>query len=434
MSTTTNNKKQEIKKYAVFALMGIIFLACMWVLFAPSDADKEKEQIGQGFNADIPDPKKDEIIGDKKAAYEHEQMLQKRNDRMQSLQDYTLILGESNSNANDNLSLLDDEPSDKSNQISVATKKSTIGNSVSAYKDINKTLGNFYEKPKDDPEKEEMKRKLEELENKMQEKENTQNSMDEQLALMEKSYEMAAKYMPQTSNQGTPFEQTGNNSLKSKIDNYSSNNSNGKKTKVTPIRNIHNRTVSALQQKYSHSEQFALYDQVRNTGFNTLGGEMGVSEKNTISAVVQGDQTLIDGQSIRLRLTEPLMAGTIFIPKNTTITGQVKVQGERLNILIASIEYQGTVLPVGLTVYDSDGQKGINIPGSLELNAIKEIAANMGQSMGTSISITKNASSQIASDLTRGVIQGTSQYMQKRIKQVKVTIKSGHRIMLMPKQ
>lgn len=408
-----NNKtdyKQILKKYAVFALIGLVFIGSMWFIFAPSATEKEKEQTG--FNTNIPDPANDGIISDKKDAYEQAQMKQRQNDKMQSLQDYAFMLGESNNSKNE-LQLTDNKP----------TAKENIGTSVSAYQDINRTLGNFYEKPKDDPENEKMKRRLEELEERMQEKENSENAMNEQIALMEKSYEIASRYMPQN--------QEGNNSLKNKIDNYSAN---GRDAKVMPIRNIQNQTVSALQQEYSQSELFDMYDQIRNTGFNTLGGKLAVSEKNTISAVVQGDQTLIDGQSIRLRLTEPLMAGTVFIPENTMITGQAKVQGERLNVLVSSIEYQGAILPVELSAYDSDGQKGIYIPGSLELNAIKEIAANMGQSMGTSISITKNAGSQVAADLTRGLIQGTSQYMQKKIREVKVNVKSGYRIMLMPKQ
>ena len=72
MSDTTNNKqdqKQKLKKYAVFAAMSLVFVLCMWLIFSPSDADKQKQQQGVGFNADIPDPKKDEIIGDKRDAY-----------------------------------------------------------------------------------------------------------------------------------------------------------------------------------------------------------------------------------------------------------------------------------------------------------------------------------------------------------------------------
>ena len=429
MSKLSNEQKEKLKKYAIFLLMGIACLGSIYLIFAPSDTDKEKEMIG--FNADIPDPKQDEIIGSKQDAYEQEQMKQKEQERMKSLQDMAYLLEEESSQPK--VTLMDVESDNKPTLQQNATSSSRINNSVSAYQNINKTLGNFYEQPKIDPEKEEMKQKLEELEAKMQEKDAAQNSMDEQMALMEKSYEMAAKYMPQGQNQAAPFEQRNtNNSLSSRISNYNgSKSTNGNKIEVSPVKHLDNRMVSSLHQNFTNNELFDMYDQVRNTGFNTLGGEMGVSEKNTISAVVQGEQTLVDGQSVRLRLIEPLMAGTVFIPENTLVTGQTKIQGERLEILIASIEYKGTILSVELTAYDTDGQRGVYIPGSLELNASKDILANMGNSMGTSFTMTQSAS---ASDLSKGAIQGVSAYMQKKIRQVKVTLKSGYRIMLMPKK
>jgi conjugative transposon TraM protein len=393
----STEQKQKFKKYAVFALMAIICVGCMWLIFAPSDADIAKEQIGMGFNADIPDPKGDGIIGDKKDAYEQEQMQQRQKDRMQSLQGYADML--ENSKAEKVNLNLGDEPKPSQKQ---SSGQAPINNSMTAYKDINRTLGNFYETPKNDPEKEELKKKLEELEAKMQEKGDAKNLMDEQLALMEKSYEMAAKYMPQTQNQGEL-----NGSLKSKIENYSNNSSNSK-TKVGPVRQIQKQTVSALGQNLR-------------------------SEKNTISAVIHDDQVVVDGQTTRLRLTEPLVAGSTLIPENTIVTGISKVQGERLDILISSIEYQGAIISVEMITYDTDGQKGIYIPGSLEMNAAKEIVANMGNSVGTSFTMTQSTGTQLASDLSKGAIQGVSAYMQKKIRQVKVTLKSGYRIMLMPK-
>lgn len=421
---TKDDLKQKLKKYAVFMLMTIVFVGSMWLIFAPSDADKAEEQKGMGFNADIPDPKKDEIIGDKKDAYEQEQIQQRQKDRMQSLQGYAEMLENSR---NEKVSITLFEEPEK-----VKDKKAPINNSVSAYQDINKTLGNFYERPKVDPEKEELKQKLEELEAKMNEKDSKEDTMNEQLALMEKSYEMAAKYMPQNQNQGTPFqEQTPENeSLSKRIVKGTANNG---KTAVTPIKQVREQTVSALYQQLSDEDLFVQYDQVRNFAFNTMDAKVGVSEKNTISAIVDHDQTLVDGQSVRLRLTESLMAGNTLIPENTIITGVAKIQGERLDILIANIEYQGTVMFVEMNVYDSDGQRGIYIPGSLEMDAIKEVAANMGQSVGTSFSITQSAGQQIASDLTKGLMQGTSQYLTKKIRQVKVKLKSGYRLMLMPK-
>ena len=421
----SEEQKQKLKKYAIYALMAIVCAGCIWLIISPSEKEKAKEQIGMGFNADIPDPKKDGIIGDKKDAYEQEQMQERQKERMQSLQGYADMLESSKSERV--VINLDDAP-----QPAVKKEKVPINNSVSAYKDINRTLGNFYEKPKDDPEKEEMKKKLMELEAKMQEKENTKSTIEEQLELMEKSYEMAAKYMPQA--QSDP-PSNNSNSLKSKIESYGKDGSskNGKTT-VSPVHQIQKNAVSSLAQNTSNEDLFRMYDQPRNAGFNTMGGEAGISIKNTISAVIHDDQTVVDGQTTRLRLTEPLMAGTILIPENTILTGVAKIQGERLDIQISSIEYQETIIPVEMVTYDSDGQKGIHIPGSLEMNAAKEIIANMGNSVGTSFTMTQSAGAQLSSDLSKGAIQGLSAYMQKKIRQVKVTLKSGYRVMLMPKQ
>ena len=118
------------------------------------------------------------------------------------------------------------------------------------------------------------------------------------------------------------------------------------------------------------------------------------------------------------------------IPRNTVIVGAARVQGERLGIMVSSIEYGGTIIPVELSVFDSDGQEGIFIPGSMEIDAVREIAANMGGSLGSSISISTNAGAQLASDLGRSVIQGTSQYIAQKMRTVKVHLKTGYRVLL----
>lgn len=103
---------------------------------------------------------------------------------------------------------------------------------------------------------------------------------------------------------------------------------------------------------------------------------------------------------------------------------------ERLEIGITSLEHQGNIIPVELEVYDNDGQAGIFIPGSMEIDAAKEIGANMGSSLGSSINISTDAGAQLASDLGKGVIQGVSQYISKRMRTVRVHLKSGYRVLL----
>ena len=66
----------------------------------------------------------------------------------------------------------------------------------------------------------------------------------------------------------------------------------------------------------------------------------------------------MDGQQVKLRLLEPLQAGNLIIPRNTVVSGTGKVQGERLDITVSSVQYQGNILPVELAVYDNEGMKG----------------------------------------------------------------------------
>jgi conjugative transposon TraM protein len=128
-----------------------------------------------------------------------------------------------------------------------------------------------------------------------------------------------------------------------------------------------------------------------------------------------------------------MRAGNMLIPANTVLTGSAKIGGERLLITITSIQYADNVIPVEMAVYDMDGMQGIFVPNSAELNAVKEIAANMGTQMGSSITITDDAGSQLAADLGRSAIQGASQYIGKKMREVKVTLKANYKVLLLPK-
>lgn len=405
-------QKQLLKKYAVFTVMVIAFAACMWLIFAPSDKDKEGEAAGMGLNVDIPMPKEEAIIGDKQNAYEQDQAKQSRQEKMRTLNDFSALMGGDKNQH---------QPSDYANPAPPSAYKptqptSSIQSSANAYKDINRTLGTFYENPKVDPEKERLTKELEELKTRMSDNESKKNSVDEQLAIMEKSYQMAAKYLPA----GT-------------VPEAAPKPTSSGKTVVVPIEQVTVRTVSALQQDVPESEFMASVGKPRNMGFLTATAEEASEAKNTITACVHDDQTLTEGQSVRLRLLEPLKAGRMLVPRNTIVTGAAKLQGERLEITVSSLEYGGTILPVELQVYDTDGQRGIFIPNSMEVNAAKEVVSNLGTSAGTSISLTGSPQQQLAADMGRGVIQGASQFLSKKMQVVKVNLKAGYRIMLLPK-
>jgi conjugative transposon TraM protein len=419
----SNEQQQKLKKYAVFALMGVICAGCMWFIFAPSADEKAKQEAKTGFNAEIPDPKTEVIIGDKATAYEQEQMKQKQAERMRSLDDFSSLLGEDGKKPAGDLALLSGE-TPRANGVPATPKPVPVQNSVNAYRDMNRNLVSFYEKPREDPEKERLKQELEDLKARMDETDNRKKSTDEQVALMEKSFQMAAKYMPGTA--GTPGTVATDANASSTTSNVSG------KTPVVPVSSVMEQTVSALPQEFSGRDMMQTFAQERNTGFHTATAELATQRKNTISACIHSDQTVMDGESIRLRLLEPMQAGKMFIRENTILSGFSKIQGERLQITITSMEYGGNIIPVEMAVYDTDGQRGIFIPDTREANAAKEIAANMGTNAGTSISLSSDAGEQFAADMGRSLIQGASQFFSKKMREIKVNLKAGYRVFLLP--
>ena len=63
-----------------------------------------------------------------------------------------------------------------------------------------------------------------------------------------------------------------------------------------------------------------------------------------------------------MRLLEPMAVADRIIPRNAVVVGAAKIQGERLGIEITSLEHDGTVIPVELEVYDTDGSPAYSSP------------------------------------------------------------------------
>ena len=407
----TPQQVQQRRKMIVFPLMFLAFAGCMYLIFAPSGKeDVNVESVG-GFNADIPLPAEDGIIADKQTAYEQAMISRKEKDKIRSLQDFGFTPdGETEEPQADIAPIPEEKPQ---------PKRGGGVSSQAAYRNINRQLSTFYETPAADEEKEELKRQVAELTDRLKQQQNATPTADDQMALLEKSYELAAKYMNGGQEQVAQVPVTG--SIERKPD-------------AVAVRAVRETTVSGLNQPMSDADFIRAYSQPRNYGFNTAVGTGYAMGKNTVAACIHQDQTLIDGQSVKLRLLEPMQAGNIVVPKNTLVAGVAKVQGERLDITVSSIEHAGNIIPVELAVFDTDGQKGLSVPSSMEQEAFNEAMANIGSGLGTSISFAQSAGQQVAMDVTRGLLQGTSGYLAKKFRTVKVKLKAGYKVMLYTKQ
>lgn len=425
MSNDANalKRKEQIKKILVYGGMVMLCLVSFYFIFKPSKEQVQAEQQKVGFNAELPDPRGAGIEADKIAAYELEDMRVKQEQKMRTLEDFTAMTTD---DEEEEVVEIPEEPrytgsgGGSSYRGGSSSRSNSFSSSTSAYNDINATLGSFYEQPREDPEKEALKAELEELKQSMAQQQSNQPTYADQVALLEKSYELAAKYMP------------GNAATSEGAAEEVETTTRSGKAKAQPVGHVTTPVVSALAQPVSDSVMIARLSQSVGGGFHTAVGEAPQqTARNTIKACVHGDQTITSGQSVRLRLLEDMRVGKYVLPRNTLITGEGSIKGERLDIEILQVEHNGTIIPVELTVHDNDGQAGIFIPGSMEASAAKEMAANLGQNLGTSISITnQSAGDQLLSEVGRGAIQGVSQYISKKMREEKVHLKSGYTLML----
>ena len=419
----TEAQRLKRQKMIVLPAMVLVFIGAMWLIFAPS-SDKEQQPGTGGYNIEMPDADKAnrQIIGDKVKAYEQGAMEERKENRSRAMQQLGDMFDREVAEVDGGRDF--DLANPGGTEEAEKSVPKAIQSSAAAYRDLNATLGNFYEQPKNDnAEMDELLERISSLELELESEKGKSSSMDDQVALMEKSYELAAKYMGGQNNGKPETVQSPEPSPVQKA---------GKagKNRAAPVRQVAHQVVSSLGQPMSNAEFVASFSQECNRSFNTAIGGTTVSDKNTISACVYGAQSVTDGQAVRLRLLEPMAVADRIIPRNAVVVGTAKIQDERLDIGITSLEYDGTIIPVELAVYDTDGQPGIFIPNSMEMNAVREIAANMGGSLGSSINISTNAGAQLASDLGKGLIQGTSQYIAKKMRTVKVHLKAGYKVML----
>ena len=373
-------EREKMKKYlVVFPLMFISCIASIWLIFASGEDDGK---TNGGANTELPDGSTEGIEGNKIAAYEaqaHLEETEQRNAQAVQLEAVT-----------DSITAPQD------------TISNEVQSSAEAYQQVQASLQDFYI-PEDNSAAQvaELQARIDELEveNAMVQQSQHPNEME----LMEQSYKLAAQYLG-----------TGNGGQQAVIVDEPDED-----RKVMPVNQVNRNIVSSLSASTDNTRSFSTAVGTKRTNF-----------KNTISACVATDQSVTDGQSVRLRTLEPMWIGNSLLPKNTNIVGVARLQSERLEIKIETIEALGCIMEVDLSVYDSDGQEGINIPNSMESDALHEIGANMGSTMGSSINLTTNAGAQLASDVGKGLINGVSQYLNKKLRTVKVHLKSGYKIML----
>ncbi|AZB25135.1 MULTISPECIES: conjugative transposon protein TraM [Bacteroidota] len=424
-SEKEKTSREKLKKPIIFGLMAIVFIACLYLIFKPKNGVEENKD--KGLKNAVPEATDKGLQADKQKAYEKEMVEEREAAKRNSLMSLSDYWDRSDTSVNGEAAV-SKVIADNSGGYG---KSGAQNSSLSSYQNAQQTLGSFYRD--DDSEKLALRKQVDELKDRLSEKNVPQApTYKDQLVLMEKSYEMASRYLPSASTgHGAPAVNIGQNMDSIWIKKVSLPST---REKTESLKGVKKSVVSALYREEDASEILNGIAE-RNMGFITPG-QVAQSDivRNSIRAMVMETKTLSGDGSLKLRLSENATIGGFHVPKGTELVADTKFQGNRLQLKISAVEVSGNIIPVEILVYGTDGQLGLLVPRTDEINAAGEIAANMSQSSGMNISMSRSAGQQVASDLSRGLIQGVSGFFSKKLRAVKVTVRSGHPVLLLTKK
>ena len=243
----------KLKFYGVAAVLSLLCAGFIWFIFKPDTT--ETVEGTAGINTTIPDAIAPDTMTDKQKAYELERMKKRRQEKVRTLQD---VAGDY---------LTPDTP-DGLKPEKAAPEQDAIRES--RQQQISRQITSFYQEPKENPRVSDLERQVKELNEKLERERNGQDPLE----LMEKSYEMAARYFPgQTGGQVKSIQPGG---------------PSGNPAAIVAGRATEN-VVSSLAAPPAP-------DTIpRNNGFATAVGAGQPAGANTIRACVAEDQTVSTG-------------------------------------------------------------------------------------------------------------------------------------------
>ena len=152
---------------------------------------------------------------------------------------------------------------------------------------------------------------------------------------------------------------------------------------------------------------------------------IGMAENNAIKAEVYGNQNLVSGSVIKMELLQDISVNGFRIPKNQFVFGQCALSGDRLTISVNSIQYDNSIFPVSLSVYDIDGLEGIHVPGAIARDAAKKASNQAVQGLQMS-SLDPSLEVQAAN----AGIEAAKGMLSKKTRLIQVTVKAGYKVYL----
>ncbi len=149
------------------------------------------------------------------------------------------------------------------------------------------------------------------------------------------------------------------------------------------------------------------------------------NKQSAILAVIHETQTLANGSVVKLRLVQDALVNGVLLPEGSFVYGTTSLNGERLNITINNINYQNSIYPVKLEVFDLDGISGLYIPGAITREVAKQSADQSSQAIGIS-----PLDPSLGAQAANAGLEMAKTLFSKKTKLVKVSVKAGYQVLL----
>lgn len=383
-------RRRKMKVAAVAAVLGILCVLILWTIFSPTTAPAREGDAG--INTSIPDGRAETTEGDKRKVTERVRSEEVQQRRMLTLGDNSFSL------LDDGLKPAEEKPAEED----------PIGRAEEANRAMQAQVQSFYAQPARDPEAEALREQVAALQSQL----DAARRQPDPLQIAEEQYKLAQKYL----GGGKPAGERESPATK-------------RQTRFSVMRPVREGEVAA-----STLNPAADFTAERNLGFLTAAGAAAEAETPTVRACIAATQVIRAGGTVRLRLLEAVRIGDAVLPRNTPLYGTALIAGMRLQVTVSSIEYRGRIFSVEAEAYDLDGQRGLNVPDSKERTALKEALASVGQTAGMNVNIASSAGEQVVSELARDGIQAATGYLSGKLREVKVTLKANHRLLLISKE
>ena len=140
--------------------------------------------------------------------------------------------------------------------------------------------------------------------------------------------------------------------------------------------------IALLQQEVQkHQKPARTFFEVKPDSYKSFGSES--NNDQSIKAQVMEDCKVTTGMRIMMRLLEDTKVNGKTVKANTLVYGLCKVDNERLQIHIGSIQghTDGLYIPVSLSAYDLDGIQGVYVPDNVVRKVYKDVAGGVNPSV-----------------------------------------------------